>query len=114
MGKNVIWLVIMIPVCLLLSGFGIYAFRRKKPMWFWSGTEVKSEEITDIQAYNRANGIMWIAYSLVFWASMAIGLVNMKAGGLVMVIGAVGGSILLMFAYHRIYEKYKVKQETEE
>ena len=111
MGNGVVWLVIMIPVCLLLTGIGIYAIRREKPMWFWSGTEVKPEEITDIPAYNRANGIMWIVYSLVFWISTAVGLVNMKAGGLVMVIGAVGGSVLLMIAYHRILEKYRVKQE---
>ena len=110
-GKSVVWLVIMIPVCLLLTGIGIYAFRRKKPMWFWTGTEVKPEEIKDIPAYNRANGIMWVVYSLAFWASMAVGLVNMRTGGIVLVIAGVGGSILLMFVYHRIYEKYRVKQE---
>ena len=109
-GESVIWLVIMIPVCLLLTGIGIYALRRKKPMWFWSGTEVKPEEITDIPAYNRANGIMWIAYSLIFWIAAAAGLVNMMAGGVILMAGAVGGSILLMIVYQRILKKYRVKR----
>ena len=53
----IIWLIIMIPVSLLFTGISIYACRRKKPMWFWSGSTVKESEITDIAAYNRANGI---------------------------------------------------------
>ena len=49
----------MIPVSLLFTGIGIYAWKRKKPMWFWSGSTVKESEISDIAAYNKANGIMW-------------------------------------------------------
>ena len=109
--ERIIWLVIMIPLALFFTGIGIFAWTRKKPMWFWSGSTVDEKSISDIPAYNRANGIMWIVYSLVFWISTAVGLVNMKAGGLVMVIGAVGGSVLLMIAYHRILEKYRVKQD---
>lgn len=111
MGEHIIWLVIMIPVCLLLTGIGICALRSKKPMWFWSGTEVKAEEIGDVPAYNRANGTMWIAYSLMFWLSTAAGLVNMKTGGVLLVVSSTGGSVLLMLAYHRILNKYRAKGE---
>ena len=55
--EKIVWLVIMIPVSALLTGIGIYAWKRKKPMWFWSGSTVRESEITDIPAYNRANGI---------------------------------------------------------
>ena len=113
MGHSIVWLVIMLPVCLLMTGLGIFAFRRKEPMWFWSGTKVKPEEIADVPAYNRANGIMWTVYSLAFWISTAVGLVNMRAGGILLVIASVGGSVALMFAYHGIYEKYRVKQRTD-
>lgn len=65
MMNNVIWLIIMIPISLLFTGIGIYAWRRKKPMWFLSGSTVEESEIADIVAYNRANGIMWIAFSLI-------------------------------------------------
>ena len=54
---NYLWLLIMVPVSSLFTGLGIYAMKRKKPMWFWSGKEVKEREIADIPAYNKANGI---------------------------------------------------------
>ena len=55
--EKIVWLVIMILVSALFTGIGIYAWKRKKPMWFWSGSTVRESEITDIPAYNRANGI---------------------------------------------------------
>lgn len=103
----VIWLITMIPVSLTFTILGIYACRRKKPMWFWSGSTVHEREISDIPAYNRANGIMWLAYSSVFWISTVLGLFQMAAGAIVMTVGCLGGIPVLIFTYNRIYEKYK-------
>ena len=55
--EKVLWLLILVPVSALFTGIGIYAARRKEPMWFWSGTQVRKEEISDVRAYNRANGL---------------------------------------------------------
>ena len=93
--EKVIWLVITIPCSLLFTGIGIYAWRRTKPMWFWSGSSVREDEITNVKAYNRENGIMWICYSAVFFA------------GIVLAVGCLGGLPLLVIAYNRIYRKYK-------
>ena len=103
----IIWLMITVPCSLLFTGMGIYAWRRKKPMWFWSGSSVREDEISDIPAYNRANGIMWIVYSLVFWVSAFMGLLNISAAGIVLAVGCLGGIPLLAIAYSRIYRKYK-------
>lgn len=70
--ENLIWYIVMIPCSALFTGIGIYAWNRKKPMWFWSGTDVKEEEISDVIAYNHANGVMWMLYSLIFWMSAII------------------------------------------
>ena len=59
--ETFIFLLITIPVALAFTILGVYAWRRKKPMWFWSGSEVKEREISDVKAYNKANGIMWLA-----------------------------------------------------
>ena len=67
---------------MLFTGIGVYAWKRKKPMWFWSGSTVKESEISNIAAYNRANGIMWLVFSLVMWISTILGVMNMKAGGI--------------------------------
>ena len=103
----VIWLVIMIPCSLLLTGLGVYAWRREKPMWFWSGSTVREDEITDVRAYNRANGIMWIGYSLIFWVSTIMGFWKMSAAGIVLFVGCIAGFVPLVITYNRIYRKYK-------
>ena len=103
----IIWLVIMIPCSLVFTGIGIYAIRREKPMWFWSGSTVKESEITDVKAYNRENGIMWICYSLVLWASTILGVFNMALAGIVLFIGGLAGLPILVASYNRIYKKYK-------
>ena len=79
----IIWLVIMIPTSALFTGLGIFAWRRKKPMWFYSGSTVSEKEIADIPGYNRANGIMWLVFSAVFWLRRRIARINMFVLGLV-------------------------------
>ena len=107
MGSVIIWLVIMAPISAFFTGLGIYAWRRKKPMWFWSGSTVKEEEISNIPAYNRANGIMWIVFSLFFWASTILGFVSLKIAALVMIIGCVLCVPGLPITYNAIYKKYR-------
>ena len=106
-GRLIIWLIIMVPVSLLFTGIGLYAWKRKKPMWFWSGSTVKESEITDVPAYNRANGIMWIVFSAIFWISTVLGCLKMKTGGFLLIAGCFLGVPLLPFVYQRIYRKYK-------
>ena len=105
--ENVIWLIIMIPVSALFTGIGIYAWRRRKPMWFYSGSTVSESDIADIPGYNRANGIMWIVFSLTFWASTILGLFKMSFGGVVLMVSCIIGVPLLPIVYTKIYEKYK-------
>ena len=105
--EKVIWLVITIPCSLLFTGIGIYAWRRTKPMWFWSGSSVREDEITNVKAYNRENGIMWICYSAVFWISTIMGIWSASIAGIVLAVGCLGGLPLLVIAYNRIYRKYK-------
>ena len=88
---------------MLFTGIGVYAWKRKKPMWFWSGSTVKESEISNIAAYNRANGIMWLVFSLVMWISTILGVMNMKAG----IAGCIIGVPLLPIVYGKIYRNYK-------
>ena len=105
--ETVIWLIIMIPVSAFFSGIGIFAWKRKKPMWFWSGSTVNEWEIRDVPAYNRANGVMWLCYSAVFWVSTVLGLFRLEAAGAVLAVGCLGGIPVLVIVYNRICKKYK-------
>ena len=107
--EKVIWLITMIPTSMVFTGIGIFAWKRKKPMWFWAGTTVEESEIADISAYNRANGIMWICYSAVFWISTVLGIFQMDTAGIVLAVGCLAGIPVLIIAYRWIYEKYRSK-----
>ena len=108
--ETILWLGIMLPICILFTGLGIYAWRREKPMWFWSGSTVREDEISDVRAYNRANGIMWLAFSGVFWIAALLGLFRVGAAGIVVGAGTLGAIPVLILVYGRIYNKYKVKR----
>ena len=80
-------------------------------MWFWAGTQVRKEEITDVTAYNRANGMLWIGYSLPYWVAGVLGVYSIPAGTVALFAGAIGGSLALLAVYNRIYGKYSAKGE---
>lgn len=104
---NIIWIVIMLPCSILFSAIGIFAWNRKKPMWFWSGSTVRENEISDIKSYNKANGIMWLCFSLPFWVSTFLGYFYIKAGAVLLIAICVLGIPVLPIVYGKINKKYK-------
>ena len=106
--EKLLWFIIMIPVSAFFTGLGTFAWTNKKPMWFWSGSTVKESEISDIPAYNRANGIMWIVFSLGFWISAFIGIWNESLTGIMTATTCLVGIPMLIVVYKLIYKKYKV------
>lgn len=106
--SNLYFLIIMVPTSLLFTSIGIYAWRRKKPMWFWAGDTVSEDEITDVRAYNRANGIMWLCFSLPLWIGIIVSMChNIILGANIMLVDATAGLVLMMIAYTFIRKKYK-------
>lgn len=99
--------VIMMICGALFAGIGLYAWKRKTPMHFWSGTKIKAGEISDVAAYNRANGLMWIGFSLLFWLSGLVGCWNAAAAGILEAVAFLIALPLLPLVYQRIYRKYK-------
>ena len=105
---NLIWLSIMIPTSLLFTCIGIYAWNRKKPIWFLAGDTVSEDEITDVRAYNRANGIMWLCYSLSLWIGTIIGrCYNIILGGNIILAYSTVGLVIVTITYTFIRKKYK-------
>ena len=104
---SIVMLCILVPLAAFFTGIGIFAWTRKKPMWFWSGSTVKDSEITDVPAYNRANGIMWICFSLIYWVAAVLGIFTVKVVGVVIGVGTIVGIVALIFVYKAIYNKYR-------
>ena len=105
--EKYLFCMIVAPLAVFFTGIGVFAWKRKKPMWFWSGSEVKPWQIRDIPAYNRANGIMWLVFSLGFWAAAVLGLFDVPAAGVLVMVTCLLGIPGLIIAYKRIYQKYK-------
>ena len=50
---------------------------------------------------------MWIAYSLVFWISLILGIFNVSVAGIVLGVGCLGGIPVLIVVYGKIYARYR-------
>ena len=107
MGMYIIWCGINFGCAALFVGIGIFAFRYKSAMWFWAGDKVDPETITDLKAYNRANGLMWIGYSLWYWLAGISWFFSQSLALISVVVGCTAGIGLLLLCYHWIEKKYK-------
>ena len=107
MAGTIIWCVIMFGCAGLFCAIGIYARKLKKPMWFWSGTEVDPASVTDIPAYNRENANLWFGYSLWYWAAGLAWFWRAGVALAVLVLGCTAGIGILIRTYIKIEKKYK-------
>lgn len=90
-------------------GFGVFALKKQTPIHFWSGTVVKAEEITDIKAYNRANGIMWIVYgALIILSGIPAAILDLNMFAIISIVIIFLGLIIMIIIYNKIYNKYRV------
>lgn len=105
----IIWIISIWGCAALFLGIGIYAGKREKPMWFWSGTTVEPDTISDIPAYNKAYRKMWIIYSIPFWVTGISYLWYPMQSAILMVVSSTLGVGWLIWYYHGIEKKYKIK-----
>lgn len=106
MGEYVLWIMVAWGCAVLFTGLGIYAGKRKNPMWFWSGTTVPAETVADIPGYNRKNRTMWILYSVPFWISGVTYIWFPVFAGITILAACSVGVIWLIWYYKRIERKY--------
>ena len=112
MAETVITLVILLVSTAPVIIIGIVQYRSKDPVGFWSGKKPpKKEQITDVKAYNRKHGLMWILLGtgciLCFVCGLPFG--GLITGYLCMV--EVMGGILAMIAYHKKLDRMYCKKE---
>ena len=107
MTGTIIWYITVFGCAMLFCGIGIYAQKIKKPIWFWSGTEVDRTSVSDIPTYNRENAKMWFGYSLWYWAAGLLWHWSTMAAVGILVLGGTLGIVLLIRNYLKIEKKYK-------
>ncbi|MEM5768635.1 MAG: hypothetical protein AAGU32_10175 [Bacillota bacterium] len=104
---NIIFAAICWLCSLIFGVIALWAFKRKDPMHFWSGSTVRPEEIADIPSYNRANGLMWAVYAACMVVTGILSLFSTIIGAVLLAILCVPGIVVLVVTYNRIYHKYR-------
>ncbi|MBP9989592.1 MAG: hypothetical protein KBT46_08875 [Ruminococcus sp.] len=65
MGATVFSGIILGLCALLMFGIGIFQVKSKKPVGFYSGVKAPDKkELSDVNAWNKKHGAMWIIYGL--------------------------------------------------
>ncbi len=102
---------------------GIYAYQRKSPMYFYAESKIYTSEITDVKAYNRANGIMWITYGALYFIPILVHILVPDKNDTVLSVSVVIcflGLLAVLWIYqknrrqipHRIKSRYfKIRKE---
>lgn len=112
MEGRLIAFVIWVIIGVLFIVMGIYDFNSKKakPFGFWANAEVAP--IEDVKGYNRALGILWCVYGVLF-TLIGLPLLDGQNSGLIIIpiLGAMLISIAAMVAYVvGIEPKYRKKK----
>lgn len=111
MVEAIITLVIFGIVSLIMIGIGISQLRSTEPVGFYSGEKgPKKDEITDVKAWNKKHGIMWLIYGITIMFSWLIGfIIGDSIYCLIPFCGGVVIPVIFMIRYHnkliRLYRK---------
>lgn len=93
----VIVLICMSPIIVI----GIVQYGSEVPVGFWAGKKPpRKEQITDVKAYNRKHGLMWISYGAGFVLCFVCGLSFGELVAAYLCMAEVFVGLLGMIAYH--------------
>ena len=111
MGDRIIAFIIWAIIGVFFIVMGVYDInsKKEKPFGFWANAEV--EPIEDVKGYNRALGILWCVYGVLF-TLMGLPLLDRQNSGLIIIsmLGVMFISIGAMVAYViGIEPKYRKK-----
>lgn len=111
-AENVMGFVIFALVAVFMIGIGIVQLRSKKPVAFYSGEKPpKAEDLTDVAAWNKKHGLMWIVYGIIILFSYFAGVVIGDSVWVVVpMVGGVMVPVPFMIWYHNQLRKKYIRQ----
>ena len=104
----IIWT--MMGVLFVIMGIYDVNSKRAKPFGFWANADVT--DIDDVRGYNRALGVLWCVYGILF-TLIGMPLLDGKNSGMIIIpiLGAMFISIAAMIVYVVCIEsKYRKKK----
>lgn len=65
--EDMIGIITLLITAAIMIGIGISQFKSKIPVGFYTNVEPpKEHDLTDMNAWNKKHGMMWITYGLIF------------------------------------------------
>jgi len=109
MAEIIIPLVILSYVALIMLIIGIIQVKSKTPVGFYSGVEPpKAENLTDVKAWNKKHGLMWIIYGIVILSSIIPVLIMRESIWCIvpMIVGMLLPIGIMIWYHHRLCKIY--------
>lgn len=116
-AENVMALCIISFVALIFIGIGISQYKSKEPVGFYSGEKPpREEDLTDVRAWNRGHGAMWIRYGVMMIAAGGCGIFikNEALCAWITLVILIGGLIGMFVGHHKLVKMYLRKYDTKE
>ena len=112
MAEFIFGFVIYLMVAAIMFGIGISQYRSQKPVGFYSGEKPPLEkELTDVEAWNKKHGKMWIGYGVIIVISYLAGTPFLIQDSVWCVLPMCGGIMIplpLMIRYHhKLIREYR-------
>jgi len=99
-------LVIMAFGSVVMIAIGVYQIKSIDPVGFYTGEKpLKKEQLTDVKAYNKKHGWMWITYGIAIISAFLISSFLGEIGSAVLLIGVIVGALPVMMWYHAKLKK---------
>ncbi len=109
MAGFIISFIIYVCAASVMFFIGMVQLTSKKPVGFYSGEKPPREaDLTDVKAWNKKHGVMWVVYGGIILLSYGAGaVVGDTVWCIVPMCGGVVVPIIFMIGYHhRLRERY--------
>lgn len=113
MGGTIISGVILGLCAILMVGIGIFQVNSTKPVGFYTGVKAPDEnELSDMNAWNKKHGIMWILYGVCIEATWVCGLfIGDEVISWIIILIGLFLPMLFMILYHKkLIKDYVIKK----
>jgi len=111
MAENIIMIIVLAWCALIMIVVGVFQMKSKEPVGFYTGEkQLKREQITDVELWNKKHGMMWIAYGVGMVLAYLVGIViGDEKVFHILFMSFVFGAIPVMIAYHHWLKKKYVR-----
>ena len=109
-AENLIGFIVYFAAAAIMVGIGISQLKSSKPVGFYTGEKpLKEDEITDVKAWNKKHGLMWLIYGGIIITGFGIG--TTLGDSLWCLIPMLGGILLplpvMIWYHHRLIQLCK-------